>query len=486
MRDNDFGFKKILKNFLAAFNIEKGVIPTVKDLLLNPANVINSYIDGKGQKYFSPGKFFVTVIAIFSFLTWIKGGFNIDVFRSLIFSSVGNYDQGPPLHIINAVVEVTFLVFLEPIYRLPLLILPSAYISWIIFYKYRYNVAKHFVIHIYCWTFINLILELVGLFIDQEMYVKSSMGHVYDSVIHKPLSFLFYDLFTYSFIIFYYIYVLKDIFKLSRLGSIIKPLLFISTTILTCLICSVLILTIGVIKIVPAEILNERYIEKEKVIVLSKASKNYIKWIEDDNLLIVDAYTIENTDSILEMADGIILTGGEDINPLQYNDTINFKVCGPINYGRDTLERKLFDYAFKNGIPLIGVCRGMQMMNVASGGTLYGDIPTEIGNNVIHRNNGEVMHEIAVSCENLYYTNLIFPLGKDTFLVNSWHHQGLKDIAPNIHIMARSYDGLPEAAIMDTATHPFMIAVQFHPERLGSDNVIHKQMRSSFFNAIYN
>ena len=88
--------------------------------------------------------------------------------------------------------------------------------------------------------------------------------------------------------------------------------------------------------------------------------------------------------------------------------------------------------------------------------------------------------------ENLYYTNLIFPSNKDTFLVNSWHHQGLKDIADNIHIMARSYDGLAEAAIMDTAAHPFMIAVQFHPERLGKDNGIHKQMRSSFFNVIYN
>jgi putative glutamine amidotransferase len=96
------------------------------------------------------------------------------------------------------------------------------------------------------------------------------------------------------------------------------------------------------------------------------------------------------------------------------------------------------------------------------------------------------MHEIALSCENSSYTNLIFPFNKDTFLVNSWHHQGLKDIAQNIKIIARSYDGLPEAAIMDAEIHPFMIAVQFHPERLGKDNGIHQQMRSSFFRAISN
>ena len=224
--------------------------------------------------------------------------------------------------------------------------------------------------------------------------------------------------------------------------------------------------------------------KQQKTIILSKASSNYVKWIESEKIIVLDAYTIKNTDSILKLADGIILTGGEDINPLEYNDTTNLKVCGPINYSRDTLERKLFDFALENKIPLMGVCRGMQMMNVASGGTLYGDIPTEIGTEIIHRNNGEVMHEIVLSSEMTYYNNLIFPLYKDTFLVNSWHHQGLKDVAENIHIIARSYDGLPEAAIMDTSVHPFIIAVQFHPERLGKENPIHKQMRTSFFRAI--
>jgi len=220
--------------------------------------------------------------------------------------------------------------------------------------------------------------------------------------------------------------------------------------------------------------------EQQKTIILSKASENYVKWMEDDNTIIIDAYTIKNTDSILALADGIILTGGEDINPLQYNDTINLAVCGDINYQRDTLERNLFDFALKNKIPLIGVCRGMQMMNVASGGTLYGDIPSEIGTTVVHRNNGEVMHEIAIvdTC------SFIFPIGTDTFMVNSWHHQGLKDISENLRIIARSFDGLPEAVVMEKSTHPFMIAVQFHPERLGKENPIHQKIRHSFYKAM--
>jgi putative glutamine amidotransferase len=215
----------------------------------------------------------------------------------------------------------------------------------------------------------------------------------------------------------------------------------------------------------------------QTTIILSKASSNYTKWMEDENVILLDAYTLKNTDSILKLADGIILTGGEDINPLEYNNTSNLKVCGDINYKRDTLERKLFDFAFENKIPLIGVCRGMQMMNVASGGTLYGDIPTEIGTEVIHRNNGEVYHEIAL-CDT---STLIFPIDTDTIMVNSWHHQGLKIMPNHLRVIARSFDGLAEAIVMDTSMHPFMIAVQFHPERLGKDNVIHQTIRDNFF-----
>jgi len=221
-------------------------------------------------------------------------------------------------------------------------------------------------------------------------------------------------------------------------------------------------------------------------IVLSKASSNYTEWIKGENVIILDAYTIKNIDSILTLADGIILTGGEDVNPLEYNDPDNIQLCEKINFYRDTLERKLFNFALNKKLPLIGVCRGMQMMNVANGGSLYGDIPTEIGTKVIHRDNGETMHEIAINCNNNYYKNLIFPLNKDTFLVNSWHHQGLKTISKDLIIIARSYDGLPEAAIIDTAIHPFMIGVQFHPERLGKFNPISQRMRTSFFNAISN
>ena len=230
---------------------------------------------------------------------------------------------------------------------------------------------------------------------------------------------------------------------------------------------------------------------KKKMIILSKASDNYINWIESRDIIIIDAYNISNIDSILNLADGIILTGGEDIYPLMYNDTNNIKLCGEFDFRRDTLEKKLFDYAFNNKLPLIGVCRGMQMMNVASGGTLFGDLPTEIGDSIMHRNNGEVMHNIMVTNNNIDNISMIFPVNgkvlpkKHFFKVNSWHHQGLKEIAENIIVIAESYDGLPEAVVIKKKVHPFMIGVQFHPERLGKYNPIHVNMRNKFYQQIF-
>ncbi|MDG1425903.1 MAG: gamma-glutamyl-gamma-aminobutyrate hydrolase family protein [Flavobacteriales bacterium] len=229
----------------------------------------------------------------------------------------------------------------------------------------------------------------------------------------------------------------------------------------------------------------------KKTIILSKASDNYINWIESRDIIIIDAYNISNIDSILNLADGIILTGGEDIYPLMYNDTNNIKLCGEFDFRRDTLEKKLFDYAFNNKLPLIGVCRGMQMMNVASGGTLFGDLPTEIGDSIMHRNNGEVMHNIMVTNNNIDNISMIFPVNgkvlpkKQFFKVNSWHHQGLKEIAENIIVIAESYDGLPEAVVINKKVHPFMIGVQFHPERLGKYNPIHVNMKDKFIQQIF-
>ena len=126
------------------------------------------------------------------------------------------------------------------------------------------------------------------------------------------------------------------------------------------------------------------------------------------------------------------------------------------------------------------------MINVAAGGSLYADIPTQIGNAVTHRNNGEVNHSIYLVDPQNNYNSLIFPKNdtSSSFNVNSWHHQGLNDLAKGVIVLARSNDMLPEAIALDSNLHPFMIAVQFHPERLGGSNGISITMRDNFFKAI--
>jgi len=225
---------------------------------------------------------------------------------------------------------------------------------------------------------------------------------------------------------------------------------------------------------------------EKKNILLSKASFNYEKWLEDENYNILNAYQTNNLDSLLSISDGIVLTGGEDINPLMYDNASNLYLCEMINHYRDTLEKLIFDYALNNSIPTIGICRGMQMINVAAGGSLYADIPTQIGNAVTHRNNGEVNHSIYLVDPQNNYNSLIFPKNdtSSSFNVNSWHHQGLNDLAKGVIVLARSNDMLPEAIVLDSNLHPFMIAVQFHPERLGGNNGISITMRDNFFKAI--
>ena len=163
---------------------------------------------------------------------------------------------------------------------------------------------------------------------------------------------------------------------------------------------------------------------QKKTIVLSvyQSQNTYKNWISKKNkkkIHVVEAISCSNIDSLLLVADGIILTGGEDINPDFYGHPEYLDVCGKINHKRDTIEKKLFDFALQNKIPLLGICRGMQMTNVALGGTLIPDIPTYIGKEVSHRGSGKTEHLVNIKNKE----NRLFPETKASFIVNSNHHQ---------------------------------------------------------------
>jgi len=163
------------------------------------------------------------------------------------------------------------------------------------------------------------------------------------------------------------------------------------------------------------------------------------------------------------MADGFLFTGGPDIHPSLYGEEVDIN-CGKICKERDDLELSLFTAAVLDmGKPALGICRGIQTFNVASGGTLYQDIPTQFKGSCDICHN----HKLSVDVTNHKITIIkdspLFKLIGDVKIdVNSSHHQGICELAKGFEYMAVSDDGLIEAVYMPDKK--FAWAVQWHPE----------------------
>ena len=212
----EFGFKIIFKGFLNAFNVERGIIPTLRDLLLKPSAVITYCIEGNKGKYFSPGRFFVTIIAILSIVTFFTGGFDYEFLQQFYSDAFPDRmkDNKKGMELMEKYLFSIAFIQNNPLFRFPLLIIPSAFSSWLIFYSYRFNLAKHFVIHIYCWCFIALLIGLSSLLIDSRSYFEYGFSkgfNVFGSSItireiESNWKYDLYDIFMYCFPFVYYIF----------------------------------------------------------------------------------------------------------------------------------------------------------------------------------------------------------------------------------------------------------------------------------------
>lgn len=160
--------------------------------------------------------------------------------------------------------------------------------------------------------------------------------------------------------------------------------------------------------------------------------------------------------------DGILLSGGADIDPKVYGGE-DHPAIHDLDHERDSLEIAIVKQVVNDQKPFLAICRGFQILNVALGGTLYTHIGDQIENPLQHDSNKELSrnylaHEVQVNED----TRLAKILGKPIAKVNSWHHQGVKEIAPMLEVTAHSPDGLVEG--MEIPSHPYAIAVQWHPE----------------------
>ena len=163
----------------------------------------------------------------------------------------------------------------------------------------------------------------------------------------------------------------------------------------------------------------------------------------------------------LDPLDGLVLTGGHDLDP-QWYDAHPSPALGPVDSRRDEFELALFHAARERGLPVLGICRGMQLVNVAMGGTLIQDLPSEQPGGIPHDPQGARhlrTHAIKVS----EGSRLQSALEAGTLVTNSFHHQAIKDLAPGLTVTARADDGVIEGVESGEAD-TWLLAVQWHPE----------------------
>ncbi len=172
--------------------------------------------------------------------------------------------------------------------------------------------------------------------------------------------------------------------------------------------------------------------------------------------------------ALCDSLDGILLAGGEDVTPMMYGETPHEKL-GEVDEERDRVELELARLALADGVPLLGVCRGIQMLNVAAGGTLYQDIAAQRPGALKHDYHTAeyprdyLAHQVHVVPD----SRLATALGVTVTTVNSRHHQAVKATAPGMVVVARSPDGIVEG--IESPAHLFAVGVQWHPENLATD-----------------
>jgi len=180
----------------------------------------------------------------------------------------------------------------------------------------------------------------------------------------------------------------------------------------------------------------------------------------------VNIPTIENEDDYdyyLEILDGILFTGGADINPRFYGEE-PLKEVNRIVSAKDICELSLFKKAYEKGIPIFGVCRGSQLINVALGGKLYQDINRQVPDSFGHYPNDIPEDELYHSVNIIEGSRLHGILGEDKLYVNSFHHQAIKTLGSNLVVSAVSSDNIIEA--IESSDDRFLLGVQWHPEIL--------------------
>jgi putative glutamine amidotransferase len=187
---------------------------------------------------------------------------------------------------------------------------------------------------------------------------------------------------------------------------------------------------------------------------------------------------------VYKILDGLLLPGGDDVAPELYGQDRHPTVEG-VDSRRDDMEITLARWAVQDDLPVLGICRGIQVLAVATGGTLYQDLPSDWESHLSHdvRDFGRdhLCHSVTV----LPDTMLCFAIGCTQSRVNSFHHQAVRDVPPGFIVSARSEDGVIEA--IESPQKRFALGVQSHPEGIWKTTAPeYRQLFASFIDAARN
>ena len=184
----------------------------------------------------------------------------------------------------------------------------------------------------------------------------------------------------------------------------------------------------------------------------------------------------EEVKNYVKLIDGLVLSGGQDISPEFYKENVDSaKNC---DKRRDKWEVRLFLKAYRLNLPILGICRGLQLMNVACGGSLYQDLEkqfAEVASQHLDKHKNDYSHHKIEVIPNSQLSDILCSV--NSIEVNSRHHQAAKEIADNFKISAKSDRGIVEA--IEDPDKNFVVGVQWHPEDLINDNPCFNQLFSA-------